>query len=108
MLDSKSLLYSDIGYVWYPDLIRSINNHIFDDVFMFVEPMKRVGSSVARFLSVYKHIVFFKDLEKRVSTDFKVGFIKLVFQRFFEFSNTFSRQGSAFLVYNLNNLLFKF
>ena len=75
---------------------------------MFIEPMERVGSSIARFLSGYKHIVFSKDVEKRVSAYFEVSFIKIVFQRYFEFTYTFSRQGPAFLVYNLNDLLFKF
>jgi hypothetical protein len=46
---------------------------------MFIEPMERIGSSIARFLSGYKHIVFSKDVEKRVSAYFKVGFIKLIF-----------------------------
>ncbi|WP_223552351.1 hypothetical protein, partial [Aestuariivivens sp. NBU2969] len=71
-------------------------------------PMKRIGSSVAGFLSGYKHIVFSKNVEKRVSAYFKVSFIKVLFERFFEFTYAFSRQGSAFLVDNLNDLLFKF
>jgi hypothetical protein len=75
---------------------------------MFVKPMKRIGSSVAGFLSGYKHIVFSKNVEKRVFAYFKVGFIKIVFQRYFEFTYAFSGQGSAFLVYNLNDMLFKF
>ena len=70
--------------------------------------MKGIGSSVTRFLSGYKHIMFPKNIEKRVPAYFKVSIVKIVFQRYFEFTYTFSRQGSTFLVYNLNDLLFKF
>lgn len=50
---TKSFYGSDVGDITYPNLVRSINTYIFDDVFMFVEPMQRIGSSVARFLSGY-------------------------------------------------------
>jgi hypothetical protein len=47
---------------------------------MFIEPMQRIGSSVAGFLSGYKHIVFSKDIKQSISSDFEIGLVKFIIQ----------------------------
>ena len=80
---------------------------MFEAIFMRVKSMQRVRCSIAWVLSKCEHIVFSKDLEQGVSSDVKVGCVKIIFQGFFEFSDAFSGKGLAFALYYLNDLLFK-
>jgi len=96
---TKAFNGSDIGNIAYPDLVRSGSFKILDDVMILIESVQGISGSGAVFLSKGEHVVFSKNIEQGISTNFKIGFSKLRIQRSLKFTHTFSRKRSASFVY---------
>jgi hypothetical protein len=103
---AKSLYGPDVSDINSTDLVGSVDDLIFYDVAVFVEPVVGVCGPGRIFLSPDEQPVFSKDTEESVPADLKVVVVKVVLKRLQEFSGTLPGQGSSAFIDQSDNGFF--